>query len=167
MKVKAEIAFYDFKPLQKKWYYIICLLSWSRHTHAHIEFRLKEPFAFIVNHNSKIRALKLELLLQMGVKKYYSYDLGELNMNELDIKYASNYIKLNIWKMIAYQIGGKFLGMKQPTSCVTFICDYLRFHGWETPNLFTPKELWEILHDSNNVRWSRPCGKDNTSKVVK
>jgi len=167
MKVKAEIAFYDFKPLQKKWYYIVRLLSWSRHTHAHIEFNINKPFAFIVTHNNPIRALKLELLLQMGVKKYYSYDLGELDMNELDISYANNYEKPNIWKMIAYQFGGKFLGMKQPASCITFICDYLRFKGWETPYLFTPKELWEILHDSNNVRWSRPCGKDNTSKVVK
>lgn len=167
MKVNAKICFYNFKPLQKKWYYIVRLLSWSHHTHAHIEFDLSKPFAFIVTHNNPVRALKLELLLQMGVTKYYSYDLGLINMTELDIKYALQYEKPHIGKMILYQCIGRFIGMEQPASCVTFICDYLRHKGWDTPNLFSPKELWEDLHDTNNVKWSSPCREDNLSQVVK
>lgn len=167
MKVNAKICFYNFKAIQKKWYYIVCLLSGSHHTHAHIEFDLNKPFAFITTTGSPVRALKLELLLQMGVTKYYSYDLGFINMTELDIKYARQYEKQHIGKMVLYQCIGRFVGMKRPASCVTFICDYLRHKGWDTPNLFSPKELWEDLHDINNVKWSSPCREDNLSQVVK
>jgi hypothetical protein len=167
MRVNARICFYNFKKLQGWRYYFIRLLSWSRHTHAHLEFDLTEPFAYVVVDGQKIRALKLGLLQELGIEKYYEFNVGELEMNTKDMQFAYAYPKLNSKTMIIYQLFGRFIGMKRPSSCVTFICDYLKFKGWDIPDLFSPQELWESLHADNNDRWSGPCGQNHSSQMAK
>jgi hypothetical protein len=166
MRVNARICFYNFKELQGWRYYFIRLLSWSHHTHAHLEFDLNKPFAYVVIDGKEIRALKLGLLQELGITKYYEFDIGCLEMGTLDIMFASSYKRLNSKSMIIYQLFGRFFGMKRPSSCVTFICDYLKFKGWDIPDLFSPQELWESLHADNNDRWKGPRGQNNTSQVA-
>ena len=167
MRVNARICFYNFKKLQGWRYYFIRLLSWSRHTHAHIEFDLEEPFAYVVIDGQEIRALKLGLLQELGIEKYYEFNLGSIEINTKDMQFALTYPKLNSKLMILYYPIGRLFGMQQPASCVTFICDYLKFKGWDIPDLFSPQELWESLHVNYNDQWSGPCGKNHTSKMDK
>lgn len=165
MKVNGRIVFYNFKKVQGWRYYAIRLLSWSRHTHAHIEFDLSVPFAFVVVDRKPVKVMRLANLKQLKISKYYEFDLGSMDMSEEDIVFAYKYKPLNSYKMLVYTLIGKHIGMKQPTNCITFICDYLKFKGWDTPNLFNPKQLWESLHDNNNDRWTSKSREDNTSKV--
>lgn len=165
MKVNGRIVFYNFKKVQGWRYYAVRLLSWSRHTHAHIEFDLSIPFAFVVVDRRPVKVMRLSALKLLNITKYYEFDLGSFDIDEEDIIFAYRYKPLNSYMMLAYTTLGQFMGMKKPTNCITFICDYLQFKGWDIPNLFTPKQLWESLHDNNNDRWTGKSREDNTSKV--
>jgi len=117
----------------------------------------------VVDHNH-IKTIRLKYLENLGVTTYFSYPLGEIDISEEDVVYAMMYPKANSIKMIWYQFAGRFFGMKRPTSCVTFICDFLRNKGYNTPKLFTPKELMEDLtNDDHHDRWSSQSRKDNAS----
>jgi hypothetical protein len=166
MKVKARIVFCDFRRVQGWRYGVTKFLTRSEHTHAHIEIDFKMPFAFIVADFNSIRTIRLSHLEKLGIKSYYTFELGEIDITDTDIWYAQKYPKANSTVAIFYQAIGRFFGMRRPVSCVTFICDYLRYKGWNTPDLFTPRELWESLHASNDDQWSSPRWKDNAGKMV-
>ena len=166
MRVNAKIAFYKFKPLQGWRYAFIRVLANTKHTHAHLEFDLNPPVAVVVIDGAAAQVMKVSSLEKMKVEKYYEYPIGELDISSTDFQFFQTYKNIKAFKMIFYAVVGRFFGMKKPASCVTFICDYLRFKGWDTPDLFSPKELWESLHADNNDRWKGPRGQNNTSQVA-
>lgn len=167
MRVNAKICFYKFKPLQAWRYTFIRVLTNAKHTHAHIEFDTDPPIAVIVIDGKAAQVIKVANLPKLKVDKYYEYDLGDLELSSADFEFFMKYRQINAAKMIFYYTVGRFFGMKKPASCVTFICDYLKFKGWDIPDLFSPKELWESLHADNNDRWKGPSGQNNTSQMAK
>ena len=167
MRVNAKICFYKFKPLQAWRYAFIRVLTNSKHTHAHLEFDTEPPIAVIVIDGKAAQVIKGASLSKLKVEKYYEYNIGELDLSADDFHYFLKYRKINAAKMIFYYAVGRFFGMKKAASCVTFICDYLKFKGWDVPDLFSPKELWESLHADNNDRWKGPSGQNNTSQMAK
>ena len=167
MRVNAKICFYKFKPLQGWRYSFIRVLTNAKHTHAHLEFDADPPIAVIVVDGKAAEVMRVSSLSKLGVEKYYERNLGELELSSADFQFFQTYKNISAFKMIAYYAIGRFFGMKKPASCVTFICDYLKFKGWDIPDLFSPKELWESLHASDNARWSGPCGQNNTSQMAK
>ena len=167
MRVNAKICFYKFKPLQAWRYAFIRLLTNSKHTHAHLEFDTEPPIAVIVIDGKAAQVIKVASLPKLKVEEYYKYDIGDIDLSADDFNYFLKYRKINAAKMIFYYAVGRFFGMKKAASCVTFICDYLKFKGWDVPDLFSPKELWESLHADNNDRWKGPRGQNNTSQVAK
>jgi hypothetical protein len=166
MKVKAWIAFYDFKKVQGWRWWAIKWLTGSIHTHAHIEIQFAEPVAFVVGDRVKAKVMRLSTLEKLGAVRYWTYDLGCLYVTNRDLKFVQQYRKPNSIVMIFYLLLGKWLGMQHPVSCISFICDYLTFKGWEVPNLFTPRELWETLNADNHVRWTGPSRKDDTCQMA-
>lgn len=167
MRVNSRIVFADFHKIQGWRWWAVVLSTWSSNTHAHIEFDFKHPFAFIVVDGGRTKAIRLEHLEQKGAKAYYTYPLGEIDISEEDIIYALKYPKANSAKMLFYQLIGRHIGMKMPTSCITFICDYLRTKGYDTPQLFTPRQLMEELeNDNNRSRWTSKSGQDNAGQMV-
>ena len=168
MKVNARIVFADFRKVQGWRWWVTRLLTLSNHTHAHIEFLYEQPTAFIVVDFTNIKAMRTSRLEKMGVTTYFYYPLGEIDISEKDVLYALTYPKANSLRMVLYQAVGRFFGMKQPVSCITFICDFLRTKGYNTPQLFTPRQLMEDLtSDDHYVRWSSPSGQDNASQMAK
>jgi len=167
MRVNAKICFYKFKPLQAWRYAFIRVLTNSKHTHAHLEFDTEPPIAVIVIDGKAAQVIKVASLPKLKVEEYYKYDIGDIDLSADDFNYFLKYRKINAAKMIFYYAVGRFFGMKKAASCVTFICDYLKFKGWDVPDLFSPKELWESLHADNNDRWKGPRGQNNTSQVAK
>lgn len=167
MRVNAKICFYKFKPLQAWRYAFIRVLTNSKHTHAHLEFDTEPPIAVIVIDGKAAQIIKVASLPKLKVEEYYKYDIGDIDLSADDFNYFLKYRKINAAKMIFYYAVGRFFGMKKAASCVTFICDYLKFKGWDVPDLFSPKELWESLHADNNDRWKGPRGQNNTSQVAK
>jgi hypothetical protein len=167
MRVNAKICFYKFKPLQAWRYTFIRVLTNAKHTHAHIEFDTDPPIAVIVIDGKAAQVMRVANLPKLKVDKYYEYDLGDLELSSADFEFFMKYRQINAAKMIFYYAVGRFFGMKKPASCVTFICDYLKFKGWDIPDLFSPKELWESLHADNNDRWKGPRGQNNTSQMAK
>ena len=157
MKVNARIVFADFRKVQGWRWYAIRWLTGSNHTHAHLEFDFRHPFAIVCSAGKKTQVIRLSYLRKLGIENYYEFDIGDVDLTDDDILYAYHYPILSTTKMILYQLFGRFLNYEQPTSCITFICDYLRFKGRDVPYLFTPKELWENLHASDNVGWQGPC----------
>jgi hypothetical protein len=166
MRVNAKICFYKFKPLQGWRYSFIRVLTNAKHTHAHLEFSTEPPIAVLVIDGKAAEVFKVATLDKTGIQKYYEFDLGELELSSSDFQFFQTYKNISAIKMIFYYCIGRFFGMKKPASCVTFICDYLKFKGWNIPDLFSPKELWENLHASDNARWSGPRGQNNTSQVA-
>jgi len=167
MRVEAKIVFCDFRKVQGWRWFATMLLTRSRHTHAHIEFAFRHPFAFVIIDKSRIKAVRVSHLEKMGAKEYYTYPLGEIDISEEDVIYALKYPKANSVKMVFYQAIGKYIGMKMPTSCITFICDYLQTKGYDTPRLFTPRQLMEDLkRDDHYVRWSSQSRKDNAGQMA-
>lgn len=166
MRVNVKICFYKFKPIQTWRYAFIRILTNAKHTHAHLEFNTEPPIAVIVIDGKAAEITKVKTLSKLKAEKYYEYDIGDLELSSADFTFFQNYPKINAVKMIFYYTVGRFFGMKKPASCVTFICDYLKFKGWDIPDLFSPKELWESLHASDNVRWKSQSGQDNTSQVA-
>ena len=166
MRVNAKICFYKFKPLQAWRYAFIRVLTNAKHTHAHLEFNTEPPIAVIVIDGKAAEIMKVASLSKLKVEKYYEYDIGELELSSADFQFFQKYRQISAVKMIFYYAVGRFFDMKKPASCVTFICDYLKFKGWDIPDLFSPKELWESLHADNNDRWKGPRGQNNTSQVA-
>lgn len=167
MRVNAKICFYKFKPLQGWRYSFIRVLTNAKHTHAHLEFSASPPIAILVIDGKAAQVFKVDTLNKTGIEKYYEFDLGELELTASDFQFFQTYKNISAIKMIFYYAIGRFFGMKKQASCVTFICDYLKFKGWDIPDLFSPKELWESLHADNNDRWKGPRGQNNTSQVAK
>jgi hypothetical protein len=166
MKANTKIVFYNFKAVQGWRWYFVKALTWSKHTHAHLEFDCTQPFAFVLAVGKKTQAMRLSVLEKFKVKPYYTFEVGVLEVNNDDIWFAHKYPKLSAVKMIWYQAIGRHFGMKRPASCVTFICDFLKSNGLDVPDLFTPQQLWESLHASNNVRWQSQSGQDNAGQVA-
>jgi hypothetical protein len=123
--------------------------------------------AVIVIDGKAAEVVKVAALSKLKVEKYYEYDIGDLDLSSNDFQFFMKYRQISAVKMIFYYAVGRFFGMKKPASCVTFICDYLKFKGWGVPDLFSPKELWESLHADNNDRWKGPCGQNHSSQVAK
>lgn len=167
MKVKATISFLNFRKIQGPWWWVITILENSPHTHAQIDFAFEHPFTFLTMANKKPAVVRQSYLTRLGATTYATYDLGEIDISDADLAFATNYPSLSAWDMILYTIGGKYLGIRQPKSCVTFICDYLRWKGYDSPHLFSPKELWENLNAGNNDWWSGPSRQDNPSQMDK
>jgi hypothetical protein len=167
MRVNAKICFYKFKPLQAWRYTFIRILTNAKHTHAHLEFSTEPPIAVIVIDGKAAEIMQVASLSKLKVEKYYEYDIGDLELSSNDFQFFQRYRQINAIKMIFYYAIGRFFGMKKPASCVTFICDYLKFKGWDIPDLFSPKELWESLHADNNDRWKGPRGQNHSSQVAK
>ena len=166
MRVNAKICFYKFKPLQGWRYAFIRVLTNAKHTHAHLEFSVDPPIAVILIDGKAAQVMRVVALDRMGVEKYYEYDIGELEIASKDFQFFQAYKNISAIKMIFYYSVGRFFGMKKPASCVTFICDYLKFKGWDIPTLFSPKELWESLHADNNDKWKGPRGQNHSSQVA-
>jgi hypothetical protein len=167
MRVNTKICFYKFKPVQSWRYTFIRVLTNAKHTHAHLEFNTEPPMAVIVIDGKAAEVVKVAALSKLKVEKYYEYDIGDLDLSSNDFQFFMKYRQISAVKMIFYYAVGRFFGMKKPASCVTFICDYLKFKGWDVPDLFSPKELWESLHADNNDRWKGPCGQNHSSQVAK
>jgi hypothetical protein len=167
MKVNAKICFYAFKNLQGWRYQAVRLLSFSRHTHAHLEFDTNPAVALVVTDCGKLKVIRPEILKSKRAIKYYEYSVGLLDFSGDDLMFANKYPSPNSFVMIFYMVIGRFFGMKKPASCITFICDYLKFKGLDVPTLFTPKELWEELHATNNDRWKSQSGEDYSSQMAK
>jgi hypothetical protein len=166
MKANTKIVFYNFKAVQGwRWYFVV-LSTMSKHTHAHLEFDINHPFAFVLAAGKNTQSMRLSVLNKFKVKPYYSFDVGPIEISNDDLWYAHKYPKLSSFKMIFYQLIGRHFGMKHPVSCITFICDYLKSKGMNVPDLFTPQQLWESLHASDNVRWQSPSGQDNAGQVA-
>lgn len=166
MKANVKICFYSFKPVQGWRYQVIRLLSWSRHTHAHLEFDTNPNIAIVVTDCGKTKVIQPKLLNKQGATKYYEYSIGCFSFSGEDLLYAHDYPKANSFKIIYYHLIGRYFNMKMPTTCVTFICDYLNFKGLSVPKLYSPKQLWETLHADNNDWRQSQSGQDNTSQVA-
>jgi hypothetical protein len=167
MRVNAKICFYKFKPVQAWRYTFIRIFTNAKHTHAHLEFNTEPPIAVIVIDGKAAEVIQTKSLAKLKVEKYYEYNIGDLELSSADFKFFQSYQQISAVKMISYYAVGRFFGMKKPASCVTFICDYLKFKGWDIPDLFSPKELWESLHANNNDRWKGPRGQNNTGQMAK
>jgi hypothetical protein len=167
MKVNTQIAFTNFRKIQGNWWWVVCLVDRTTHTHAQIEINFEHPFTFLTMLDRKPSVVRQSYLTRLGARTYATYDLGEIDISDADLAFATNYPSMSAWKMLLYRLGGKWFGMEQPKSCVTFICDYLRWKGYDSPNLFSPRELWENLNASNNAWWSSPSRQDNPRQMDK
>jgi len=140
MKVEAKIVFYNFKRVQGWRWWAIRWLTCSTHTHAHLELGFSSPVALLVCDGKPMRVMHVALLEKLGTFSYKTFPLGCIDFTETDLQYVRNYPKPRGMVSLAYYIFGRWLGLRHPVGCVTFICDYLRLKGWNTPDLFTPHE---------------------------
>lgn len=164
MSGDCYIRFYPFRKLQGWRWWGIVLCNWSTHTHAQLEFDCKKNrvvFLTLDGVPTKVFKLGLQTSRFLGKKPYLSYSVGKLELLNEDFDWVHSLPTPRAWKLLLYHFVGRFVGMRIPDNCITFICDFLNRKGYNIPRMFSPKELWRYLHDGNNVSRTSPSGQDN------
>ena len=155
MKAEVRICFYASTKLQGWRKFVIGLMCWSKHTHAHLELQCqKNRIVFLTMDGLQPRVVRLGLNKKfLGDTAYAEFSLGDIDYEEEDLIWAENYPSTHHWDLIWYQFL-RYWGLEDkdnpPPTCTTFLSDFLSRHGISVPRFFSPKQLWRYLYDDCN-----------------